>query len=99
MSWSETSGLKPTQFVRDNRKGFTFHTLVYTASGIPLGLEAGIVSDDSSTDTASRLIKEQLAPFLATKIMYYQQYFIQWSMRNLISFLGTVAGMCGMNKV
>jgi len=62
MGWFNTAGLKPTQFVRDNRRGFVFHTLVFTASGIPLGLEAELVSDSSSFDTSTRLVTQQLAP-------------------------------------
>jgi len=57
MRWSETSGLKPTQFVRDNRRGFTFHTLIFTCSGIPLGIEAEMVTDQSSIDTGCRLLR------------------------------------------
>lgn len=34
--WAESGGLKPTQHVRDNRRGFTYHTLVFTSSGFPL---------------------------------------------------------------
>ena len=43
MNWDETAGLKPTQHVRDNRRGFTFHTLVFTSSGLPLGLVSACI--------------------------------------------------------
>jgi len=62
MGYSDTSGLKPSQFVRENRKGFTFHTLVFTASGVPLGLEPELVTDNNSSDTSMRLMTRQLAP-------------------------------------
>ena len=54
--------MKPTQFVRDNRRGFVFHTLVFSASGVPIGIEAELVSDANSMETSSRLITQQLAP-------------------------------------
>ena len=57
-----TAGLKPTQLVRDNRRGFIFHTLVFTASGCPLGVEAEMITDHSSVETSSRLITKQLCP-------------------------------------
>jgi len=62
MSWNETSGLKPSQFVRENRRGFTFHTLVYTSSGLPLGIEPETTADVSFFDTTTRLLVNQLAP-------------------------------------
>ena len=62
MGYYNTAGLKPTQLVRDNRRGFVFHTLVFTASGLPLGIEAELVTDANSYDTSSRLITRQLAP-------------------------------------
>jgi hypothetical protein len=36
--------------------------MVFSASGIPVGIEAELVSDSSSTDAANRLISGQLAP-------------------------------------
>ena len=48
MGYYNTAGLKPTQLVRDNRRGFVFHTLVFTASGLPLGIEAELVTDANS---------------------------------------------------
>jgi hypothetical protein len=36
---TNTQGLKVTQHVRDNRKGFVAHTTCYTASGLPIGIE------------------------------------------------------------
>jgi hypothetical protein len=62
MNYLNTSGLKPNQFVRDNRRGFTLHTMVFSASGIPLGIEPELVSDKSAYDASTRLIKNQLAP-------------------------------------
>ena len=62
MGFYNTAGLKPTQLVRDNRKGFVFHTLVFTASGVPLGIEAEMVSDQNSNDASSRLLTRQLCP-------------------------------------
>jgi len=62
MGHYKTAGLKPTQLVRDNRRGFVFHTLVFTASGCPLGVEAELITDVSSLDTSSRLITKQLCP-------------------------------------
>jgi hypothetical protein len=62
MGFYDTCGLKPSQFTRENRRGFVFHTLVFTASGIPLGLEAEHISDSGSFDTVSRLLTQQLAP-------------------------------------
>lgn len=58
---SLTSALKLTQFVRANRKGFNFHTLVHTCSGIPLGIEGELYGENSS-DTAQRILQTQLAP-------------------------------------
>jgi len=57
-----TSGLKPSQFIRDNRKGFTFHTLVFASSGIPLGIDPEMVTDGCAYDASTRLLTTQLAP-------------------------------------
>ena len=35
----DTQGLKVTQHVRDNQKGFVTHTCCYTASGLTIGIE------------------------------------------------------------
>jgi len=62
MKHLENSGLKGSQFVRDNRRGFTCHTLVFTATGLPLGIVPEIISDNGSFDTSSRIILSQRAP-------------------------------------
>jgi hypothetical protein len=55
-------GLKKTQHVQDNRTGCVAHTLVYTASGLPIGIIWERASDDSTTAATERLIRSQLAP-------------------------------------
>jgi hypothetical protein len=61
MGFYDTCGLKP--FTQENRRGFVFYALVFTASGIPLGWEAEHISDSGSFDTVSwLLITQQLAP-------------------------------------
>jgi hypothetical protein len=55
-------GLKKTLHVRDNRTGCVAHTLVYTASGLPIGIEWECAGDDSTTAATERLIRSQLAP-------------------------------------
>lgn len=62
MGYFKTAGLKATQLVRDNRRGFVFHTLVFTASGVPLGVDAELVTDQNSFEASSRLIRRQLCP-------------------------------------
>jgi hypothetical protein len=52
MGFHDTAGFKPSQFAWENRRGFVFHTLVFIASGIPLGLEAGHVTDSSTSFNA-----------------------------------------------
>jgi hypothetical protein len=54
--------LKKTQHVHDNCMGCIAHTLVYTASGLPIGIEWEHSSDDSITAATERLIRSQLAP-------------------------------------
>jgi hypothetical protein len=58
----DTQGLKRTQHVRDNRKGFVAHTACYTASGLPIGIEWERSNDDSTTAATERLIRGQLSP-------------------------------------
>ena len=55
-------GLKKTQHVRDNRTGCNAHTLVYTATGLPIGIEWERASDDSTIAASERLIRSQLSP-------------------------------------
>jgi hypothetical protein len=55
-------GLKKSLHVRDNRTGCVAHTLVYTASGLPIGIEWEPSGDDSTTSATERLIRSQLAP-------------------------------------
>jgi hypothetical protein len=54
--------LKKAQHVRDNRTGCIAHTLVYTATGMPIGIEWERASDDSTTAATERLICYQHAP-------------------------------------
>jgi len=61
-SKADTQGLKTTQHVRDNRKGFVAHTACYTASGLPIGIEWERENDDSTAAATERLIRAQLAP-------------------------------------
>lgn len=61
-SKADTQGLKSTQHVRDNRKGFVAHTACYTASGLPIGIEWERENDDSTAAATERLIRAQLAP-------------------------------------
>jgi hypothetical protein len=58
---SDTQGLKITQHVRDNRKGFVAHTTCYTASGLPIGIEWERRNDTTATAT-KRIIAGQLSP-------------------------------------
>lgn len=55
-------GLKKAQHVHDNCIGCIAHTLVYTATGMPIGIEWERASDDSTTAATERLIRFQLAP-------------------------------------
>jgi hypothetical protein len=59
---TDTQGLKQTQHVRDNRKGFVAHTACYTASGLPIGIEWERSIDDSTTAATERLVRAQLSP-------------------------------------
>jgi hypothetical protein len=59
---TDLRGLKLTQHVRDNKKGFVAHTAFYTASGLPLGVEWEHSNDDSITAATERLIRSQLSP-------------------------------------
>jgi hypothetical protein len=59
---NDTQGLKRTQHVKDNRKGFVAHTACYTASGLPIGIEWERSSDDSTAAATERLIRAQLSP-------------------------------------
>jgi hypothetical protein len=59
---ADTQGLKTTQHVRDNRKGFVAHTACYTASGLPIGIEWERENDDSTAAATERLIRSQLSP-------------------------------------
>ncbi len=59
---NDTQGLKRTQHVRDNRKGFVAHTACYTASGLPIGIGWERSSDDSTATATERLIRAQLSP-------------------------------------
>ncbi len=54
--------LKKAQHVRDIRTGCIAPTLVYTATGLPIGIEWERASDDSTTAATERLIRSQLAP-------------------------------------
>ncbi len=47
---ADTQGLKITQHVRDNRKGFVAHTTCFTASGLPIGIEWERCNDTATTD-------------------------------------------------
>jgi hypothetical protein len=58
-----TDGLKLTQHVRDNRKGFVDNHLVFTATGVPLGIDWEKTGDDHAAASSMRLIKGQLCPF------------------------------------
>jgi hypothetical protein len=59
---TDTQGLKRTQHVRDNRKGFVVHMACYTASGLPIGIEWERSVDDSTTAATECLIHAQLSP-------------------------------------
>jgi hypothetical protein len=58
-----TDGLKLTQHVRDNRKGFVDNHIVYTATGVPIGVDWEKTGDDFAAASSIRLIKGQLCPF------------------------------------
>jgi hypothetical protein len=59
---ADTQGLKKSQHVRDNRKGFVAHTACYTASGLPIGIEWERSGDDTTAAATERLIRAQLSP-------------------------------------
>ncbi len=59
---TDLQGLKLTQHVRDNKKGFVAHTVCYNASGLLLGVEWEWSNDDSTTAATERLIRSQLSP-------------------------------------
>jgi hypothetical protein len=61
-SKADTQGLKISQHVRDNRRGFVAHTACYTASGLPIGIEWERENDDSTAAATERLIRSQLFP-------------------------------------
>jgi hypothetical protein len=61
-SKADTQGLKSTQHVRDNHRGFVAHMACYTASGLPIGIEWERENDDSTAAATERLIPAQLAP-------------------------------------
>jgi hypothetical protein len=52
---------KPKQHVRDNRRGFTCDTAVFTATGVPVGVHIQGKNDSTTTSTKS-LIRMQFAP-------------------------------------
>jgi hypothetical protein len=52
----DTQGLKKSQHVRDNRKGFVAHTACYTASGLPIGIEWERSEYDSTSAATKRLV-------------------------------------------
>jgi hypothetical protein len=62
MDKQAAQGLKITQHVRDNRKGFVAHTACYTASGLPIGIEWERSNDDTTAAATERLIRTQLSP-------------------------------------
>jgi hypothetical protein len=57
-----TDGLKRSQHVRDNRHGFVCNHVVYTASGILIGLDFERSGDSDSTSSSLRVIKNQIDP-------------------------------------
>jgi hypothetical protein len=61
-SKADTQGLKISQHVRDNRRGFVAHTACYTAPGLPIGIEWEKENDDSTAAATERLIRSQLSP-------------------------------------
>jgi hypothetical protein len=61
-SKADTQGLKNSQHVRDNRRGFVAHTACYTASVLPIGIEWERENDDSTAAATERLIRSQLSP-------------------------------------
>jgi hypothetical protein len=58
----KTDGLKRSQHVRDNRHGFVCNHIVYTASGILIGLDFERTGDNDSTSSSIRLVKGQIDP-------------------------------------
>ncbi len=56
-SKANTQGLKSSEHVHDNRKGFVAHTACYTASGLPIGIEWERENNDSTAAVTKRLIK------------------------------------------
>ena len=52
---------KPKQHVRDNRRGFTCDTAVFTATGVPVGVHVQGKHDSTTTSTNS-LIQMQFVP-------------------------------------
>jgi hypothetical protein len=61
-SKADMQGLKATQHVRDNRRGFVAHIACYTASGLPIGIEWERENDDSTAAATERLIQAQISP-------------------------------------
>ena len=59
---SSTDGLKLTQHVKDNRKGFVDNHIVLTASGTLLGIDFETEGDENSNSSSMRLIRRQLCP-------------------------------------
>jgi hypothetical protein len=58
---ADTQGLKITQHIWDNRKGFVDHTTCFTASSLPIELEWERCND-TTTAATKRIIKSQLYP-------------------------------------
>ena len=99
MNFLQTSGLKPSQFVRDNRRGFTCHTLVNSASGLPLGIEPELITDDSGIDTTIRLCRNQLAPAhkgnqpnLSNVVLFADRFYWNSKMFKFVSDTGLQIG-------
>jgi hypothetical protein len=57
-----TDGLKLSQHVKANRKGFVDNHIVLTASGTLLGFDFETEGDENSNSSSMRLIRNQLCP-------------------------------------
>ena len=57
-----TDGLKITQHVKDNRKGFGDNYIILPASETLLGIDFEALGDENSNASAIRILRQQLCP-------------------------------------